>query len=58
MLAEEKGVNVARHSYFPAQVADEIRTVVEWNDVLADDEALRTGLTEAEVVMVWIGFPG
>jgi lysophospholipase L1-like esterase len=56
MLAEEQGVNVTLHSYFPSQSGNEVRSVADWNAILADDEAMRADLAAAEVVVVWIGF--
>jgi lysophospholipase L1-like esterase len=56
LLAEEQGVNVTLHSYFPSQSGNEVRSVADWNAVLAEDESMRADLVDAEVVMVWIGF--
>ena len=55
-LGDELGIEVELHSYFPSQTTNDIRTVAEWNEVLAADEALRSDLESAEVVMVWIGY--
>ena len=55
-LAEELGVETVLDSYFPDQLGNEVRTVAEWNEVLAADEAMRADLEGAEVVIVWLGY--
>ena len=56
LLGKVQGVTVVLHSYFPSQDDNEIRTVAEWNDVLATDRQMRADLAAAEVVIVWIGY--
>jgi lysophospholipase L1-like esterase len=55
-LADEAGVTVTLHSYYPSQLGNEVRTIAEWTDVLARDPAMRADLAEAEIVVTLIGF--
>jgi len=54
-LGEQLGVETALHSYFPSQTWNDIRTVAEWNEVLASDEQMQADLQGAEVVIIWLG---
>ena len=54
-LGEELGVETVFHSYFPGQLSNEVRTVAEWNRVLAEDEEIRANPRGAEVVIVRLG---
>ena len=54
-LGEQLGVETALHSYFPSQTWNDVRTVAEWNEVLASDEQMQADLRGAEVVIVWLG---
>jgi hypothetical protein len=56
LLGAEQGVTVTRHSYFPDQSSNEVRTVAQWNDVLATDQAMRRDLSRANVAIVLIGY--
>lgn len=55
-LANELGVTVTLHSYYPDQLGNEVREIAEWTDVIARDPTMRADLTEARVVVVLIGF--
>ena len=55
-LGEELGVETVLHPYFPDQLGNEVRTVAEWNQVLASDEEMQADLRGAEVVIVWLGY--
>lgn len=55
-LADERGVTVTLHSYYPDQLGNEICTIAEWTDVLARDPTMRADLGQAEVVVVLVGF--
>jgi lysophospholipase L1-like esterase len=55
-LGEELGVETVLHSYFPDQLGNEVRTVAEWNAVLASDEQMQADLQGAEVVVIWLGY--
>ena len=55
-LGEQLGVETALHSYFPSQTWNDVRTVAEWNEVLASDEEMQADLRGAEVVIVWLGY--
>jgi hypothetical protein len=56
LLGAEQGVPVVRRSYFPDPLNDELRTVAQWNDVLASDQELRSDLGRANVVVVLVGY--
>jgi lysophospholipase L1-like esterase len=56
LLAEEQGVEVVLHSYYPSQLGNEVRTVAEWADVLAIDESMRRDLARADIVTILIGY--
>ena len=56
LLGAEQGVTVTRRSYFPSQEGNEVRTVADWNDTLATDEALQNDLSRANVVIVLVGY--
>lgn len=56
LLADQQGVGVVIHSYYPDQLGNEVRTVAEWADVVRADPAMRADLREAEIVVVLVGF--
>jgi lysophospholipase L1-like esterase len=56
LLAEEQGVTVTLHSYYPDQLGNEVRTVSEWADVVRADPSMRSDLASAEVVILLIGY--
>ncbi len=56
LLADQQGVGVVLHSYYPDQLGNEVRTVAEWADVVRADPAMRADLREAEIVVVLVGF--
>lgn len=56
MLATDMGVRVVLHSYYPAQLSNEVRTVARWAEVVRTDPAVRADLASARVVIVLIGY--
>ena len=56
LLADQQGVAVTLHSYYPDQLGNEVRTVAEWVDVVRADPSMRADLAAAEVVVLLIGY--
>lgn len=56
LLADQQGVEIVLHSYYPDQLGNEFRTIAEWTDVLRTDQSMRADLASADVVTVLIGY--
>lgn len=55
-LADQQGVSMTLHSYYPDQLGNEIRTIAEWTDVVGRDPSMQADLAEAKIVVLLIGF--
>ena len=56
LLADQQGVEVTLHSYYPDQLGNEVRTVAEWADVVRTDTSMRRDLAKAGIVILLVGF--